>query len=245
MSPQAAFDGLIRVRRQIVQILWAQLEVCKQCESFATELSKVASHIEKNTSGLLQREPQEIDKIAKSNGHGHFGFWGNALADVLGDVSELYTFGLYKNARRGVMVKNYLPAALGMTRSEILDAFYDYRLDSNLFAKEIDLMTEDTWIEVKGYDFRSRDLWQKTVKQLKDHLELMVALTRGFRFQGRAGVRFVQQQLRMLRYYFVGNLSNFDRIELERESYDFQDELGVAPEDRIAVEFLSIPIGAN
>jgi len=251
-SAKELFDAGIQLRGEVVAGLQRFGSQCKTlCSAFQRELESVLARINTGTQGLLLREAFELDRIQQViDGHEFGQPLRNVIADLLGQFSELFTFGLIPNPRRGVVIRNYLAKMMDREPKEVMAVIRANRIEERLIAKEIDLMNDAdrVWVEVKALDTSERTsfLWKKVKTQMVDHLVLMKLLARGINDQSTGRNVKYQAPVRKLRYFFLGKLSSEASAELQQLV-----ETVLARLDRdfggpsLEVEINFIPIAAN
>jgi hypothetical protein len=236
------YERGITLRREVSSQLAIFQAACHECLPFLRELQGANSHIRATTETLVLNRNQEIEKLEKA-----IELFGsqvqilrNLVGDILGQVGELFVFGMLNDPVRGVRVRSYLAALYQMSPKNLANHFVEAGIETRLLDKEIDLMTpdEDIWVEVKAFDshqvgFHMR---QKLIKQLKDHLMLMKQVAKGVG-QSMAG------KVRRLRYFSIGEMSEKLRrelVEVARAELEILDATFGGP--TLQVEFTSISL---
>ena len=178
-------------------------------EAFSRDLSFMADNLELAIFNLNSRKQVELRRIHRSRAPRHE--WDNVVSDLRGSLSESYVMLHLNFTHHGFLVK-LLPGFERFDRMQLKELAVANGIEGRLMDKEIDFVLgtqELTWVEVKNVPSMrmiSGDvLWKKINSQLRDHLELMHALKRGF-VDAQAGKTILQQNLVELRYYFMGTL---------------------------------------
>ncbi len=249
MSPEQIFSRGMSLRKQIVLSLRDYRINCQACEPFQREVDQILGRIEALTLVLELKREEEIGKISE-NLSGHYGgqVIRNLVGDILGQVTELYGFGMLNNPRRGIKMGPYLATLFHAPPRSVRDTFKDRGIEVRMLDKEIDLMTNSdrVWVEVKAFDVESPGTsWRfKLISQMNDHLMLMKRLSVGITYaSGTSQQRLVVGNGQKLRYFFLGSLPADLRDELVAAAKSELEALNKAYGGQaLSVEFASIPL---
>ncbi len=242
-SAEEVFDAGLVIRQRALGRLRAQARLCSHCEIFAAELERTVFALEKRSEAMVTGRELELGHLSKISLERDISPVNLMVGDLIGQIGELYGFGLFRDARRGVVLRKFIENTLGVAGRDISKIFRENSLDQKLLEKEFDLMARDdsVWVEIKAFDPSGPrgSVWEKVLRQLKDNVLVLSNLRRGLRLADGSDI---SKSISKMRYLFFGTLPDDYRIELETTARAACQEFNIAPHQCVPVEFAAIPL---